>query len=129
MRNLEAASQEVPAELMELAMKSSWFKNSRFESQHECKECKLLTRFGFFWTDSSEAKEVEEATGKKIESHLRRLRSFEKYFFSVSFRDRAGLGMKSGGSGGGGDSSSSKPPPTGGLGGGGRLTTMKQAFK
>ncbi len=66
MRNLEAASQEVPAELMELAMKSSWFKNSRFESQHECKECKFLTRFiVFFLTDSSEVKEVEEETGKK----------------------------------------------------------------
>ncbi len=28
-RNLESASQEVPKELMDLAMKSSWFKNSR----------------------------------------------------------------------------------------------------
>jgi len=30
-RNLEAASQDVPKELMDLAMKSSWFKNSRFQ--------------------------------------------------------------------------------------------------
>ncbi len=28
-RNLEAANQEVPKDLMDLAMKSSWFKNSR----------------------------------------------------------------------------------------------------
>jgi len=30
-RNLEAANQEVPKDLMELAMQSSWFKNSRFQ--------------------------------------------------------------------------------------------------
>ena len=30
-RNLEAANQEVPKELMDLAMKSSWFKSSRFK--------------------------------------------------------------------------------------------------
>ncbi len=30
-RNLEACGQDVPSELMDLAMKSSWFKNSRFK--------------------------------------------------------------------------------------------------
>ena len=30
-RNLEAANQDVPKDLMDLAMQSSWFKNSRFQ--------------------------------------------------------------------------------------------------
>ena len=30
-RNLEGAAQEVPKELMELAMQSSWFRKSRFK--------------------------------------------------------------------------------------------------
>ena len=30
-RNLEAANQDVPKELMDLAMQSAWFKNSRFK--------------------------------------------------------------------------------------------------
>lgn len=30
-RNLEAANQDVPSDLMDLALQSSWFKNSRFK--------------------------------------------------------------------------------------------------
>ncbi|XP_052565046.1 ATP-dependent RNA helicase DDX42 [Culex pipiens pallens] len=36
-RNLEGASQEVPDDLMKLAMQSSWFRNSRFKNNHKGK--------------------------------------------------------------------------------------------
>ncbi len=80
-RNLEAASQEVPAELMELAMKSSWFKNSRFEFQHVEMVQAFNTNYCFFLTDSSEAKEVEEETGKKNQIGFTSFKKFRKWLF------------------------------------------------
>ncbi|XP_067647209.1 ATP-dependent RNA helicase DDX42 [Eurosta solidaginis] len=40
-RNLEGADQEVPEDLMELAIKSSWFRNSRFKQGKGKKACNV----------------------------------------------------------------------------------------
>ncbi|SPP84980.1 ATP-dependent RNA helicase DDX42 [Drosophila guanche] len=46
-RNLEGADQEVPEDLMELALKSSWFRSSRFKQGKGKKVTKTYTGLGY----------------------------------------------------------------------------------
>ncbi|KPM08868.1 ATP-dependent RNA helicase DDX42-like protein [Sarcoptes scabiei] len=47
-RNLESANQDVPEELMKLAMNSQWFRNSRFKSN----PAKSITKYGLGFSES-----------------------------------------------------------------------------
>ena len=81
-RSLESANQEVPKELMDLALKSSWFSNSRYV----CQLSKIR------WIKSL-CTRYKHGKGKGVGGT------------GLGFKERPAIGFEGGGRGGGGGSS------------------------
>ena len=103
-RNLEAANQNVPKDLMDLAMRSSWFRNSRFKkSSKHFKGSNTQQRIGLGF---SEPNSKLSATSNELPEYLQSNSSI------TTSTDTSGNTTSSGG-----------------VIGSGRLNAVKQAFK